>query len=207
MNEFYKRAVLPFLFLVCGASAVVAQTTISGTIKDAGNSETLAGVNIIVKGTVTGTTSDKDGNFSLKVNQAPPFTIGLSFIGYKTQEIEVTGSNASSINVSLEEQNLLGQEVVIAASRVEESIMQSPVTIEKMDAIAFKQAPAPDFYDALSSVKGVQTTAGSLNMTSINTRGFATINNIRFVQWVDGMDTQAPLLNFPTGNKIGRAHV
>src|SRR3954463_4654582 len=113
MNEFYKRAMLPFLFLVCGASAVVAQTTISGTIKDAGNSETLAGVNILVKGTVAGTISDKDGNFSLRVNQSPPFTISLSFVGYKTQEIEVTSSNATAINVSMAEQNLLGQEVVI----------------------------------------------------------------------------------------------
>jgi len=203
MNEFYKRALLPLLFLVCCASSLVAQTTISGTVKDTGTGEALGGVNIIVKGSIAGTISDKDGNFNLKVNQAPPFTIALSFVGYKTQEIEVSNTNAGTIAVSLEEQNLLGQEVVVSASRVEESIMQSPVTIEKMDIIAFKQAPAPDFYDALSSVKGVQTTTGSLNMTSLNTRGFATINNIRFVQWVDGMDTQAPLLNFPTGNIVG----
>jgi iron complex outermembrane receptor protein len=203
MNEFYKRALLPFLFLVCGASAVVAQTTISGTVKDGTTGESLAGVNIIVKGTVNGTISDTDGAFSLKVTQAPPFTISISFVSYKTQEMEITSANTTGISVSMVEQTLLGQEVVIAASRVEESILQSPVTIEKMDVLAIKAAATPDFYDALASVKGVQTTAGSLNMTSFNTRGFATIANVRFVQWVDGMDTQAPLLNFPTGNIVG----
>ncbi|HNV31147.1 MAG TPA: TonB-dependent receptor, partial [Cyclobacteriaceae bacterium] len=91
----------------------------------------------------------------------------------------------------------------VSASRVEESILKSPVTIEKMDLLAIKQAASPDFYDALANVKGVQTNSGSLNLTSINTRGFATIANVRFVQLVDGMDTQTPLLNFPTGNIIG----
>jgi iron complex outermembrane receptor protein len=125
-----------------------------------------------------------------------------SFIGFATQEVEVTNAE-TKLDISLEEQTLLGQEVVVSASRVEESILKSPVTIEKMDLLTIKQAATPDFYDALANVKGVQTNSGSLNLTSINTRGFATIANVRFVQLVDGMDTQAPLLNFPTGNIIG----
>ncbi|MDZ7648774.1 MAG: Plug domain-containing protein [Cytophagales bacterium] len=75
--------------------------------------------------------------------------------------------------------------------------------MKKWICFTIKQAATPDFYDALANVKGVQTNSGSLNLTSINTRGFATIANVRFVQLVDGMDTQAPLLNFPTGNIIG----
>jgi outer membrane receptor protein involved in Fe transport len=86
---------------------------------------------------------------------------------------------------------------------VEESILKAPVTIEKMDLLSIRQAATPDFYDALANVKGVQTSSGSLNFTAFNTRGFATIANVRFVQWVDGMDTQAPLLNFPTGSIMG----
>jgi outer membrane receptor protein involved in Fe transport len=86
---------------------------------------------------------------------------------------------------------------------VEESILKSPVTVEKLDLLAIRQTPAPDFYDALANVKGVQFTSSSLNFPQINTRGFATIANVRFVQMVDGIDTQAPLLNFPTGNIVG----
>src|SRR5258705_10395613 len=97
----------------------------------------------------------------------------------------------------------MGQEVVVSASRVEESILKSAVMIEKMDLLAIKQAATPDYYDALANMKGVQVSSGSMNFTAVNTRGFATIANVRFVQWVDGMDTQAPLLNFPTGSIMG----
>ena len=203
MNKFYRKALLPLLLLLCGSATLMAQTTtIAGTVKDSGNGEPLAGVNIVVKGRVIGTITNTDGQYNLKVNQAPPFTLVFSFIGFASQEMEVTEAS-STLDVNLAEQTLLGQEVVVSASRVEESILQSPVTIEKMDLLAIKQAAAPDFYDALSNVKGVQTNSGSLNLTSINTRGFATIANVRFVQLVDGMDTQAPLLNFPTGNIVG----
>ncbi|MBX2900431.1 MAG: TonB-dependent receptor [Cyclobacteriaceae bacterium] len=203
MNRFYRKALLPLLFWLCGTATVMAQTTsISGTVKDGGSGETLAGVNIVVKGRVIGTISSTDGRYNLKVNQAPPFTLVFSFIGYATQEFEVTEATAT-IDVSLAEQTLLGQEVVVSASRFEESILKSPVTIEKMDIIGIRQSATPDFYDGLANMKGVQTNSGSLNFTAVNTRGFATIANTRFVQWVDGMDTQAPLLNFPTGSIIG----
>jgi len=72
-----------------------------------------------------------------------------------------------------------------------------------MDLLAIKQSAAPDYFDALANMKGVSVNTGSMNFTAVNTRGFATIANTRFVQWVDGMDTQAPLLNFPTGTIMG----
>lgn len=203
MIKLYRIGLLSFLFLSLSTTLAFSQTTISGNVTDAGSGEGLAGVNIVVKGSVAGTITNSAGDFSLKVNQPLPFTITLSFVGYKTQEIQVTDANASSISVKLEEQVLLGQEVVVAASRVEESILKSPVTIEKMDILSIRQNAAPDFYDGLANMKGVQVNNGSLNFTAVNTRGFATIANTRFVQWVDGMDTQAPLLNFPTGSIMG----
>src|SRR6187549_3967049 len=101
MNEFYKRVSVPLLFLVCCASTLVAQTTISGTVKDGKSNESLAGVNIIVKGTVNGTISDTNGNFNLKVTQPPPFTISVSYISYKSQDIEVTNTTTTNISISL----------------------------------------------------------------------------------------------------------
>ena len=203
MNKFYIRSLLPLLFLVLGSANLMAQTTtVAGTIKDA-TGEALAGVNIVVKGRVVGTITDTKGQYNLKVNQAPPITLVFSFIGFMSQEMEIKDENTPALDITLAEQTLLGQEVVVSASRMEESILKSPVTIEKMDILAIRQAPTPDFYDGLANMKGVQASSGSLNFTAVNTRGFATIANVRFVQWVDGMDTQAPLLNFPTGNIIG----
>jgi len=203
MTKLYFKTVVPLILMLIGTANLLAQSTISGTVTDGGTKETLAGVNIVVKGKVIGTISNSNGEYSLKVNQEPPFTLVFSFIGFRSQEIEIKDANTTGLNVTLEEETLLGQEVVVAASRVEESILKSPVTIEKMDILAIKQSAAPDFYDALANVKGVQTASGSLNFTAINTRGFASIANTRFVQWVDGMDTQAPLLNFPTGSIMG----
>ncbi len=203
MKIFYKNSLAAVLLLVLTASVGFAQTNISGKVTDEASGEPIAGVNIIVKGRVIGTISGTDGNFSLKVNDAPPLTLTFSFVGYSTKDLEITDANTSGLEMKLSEQTILGQEVVVSASRMEESILQSPVTIEKIGLLEIKQSSAPDFYDALSSLKGVSTNSGSLNLTSVNTRGFATIANTRFVQWVDGMDTQAPLLNFPTGSIMG----
>jgi outer membrane receptor protein involved in Fe transport len=201
MKNFWQTSML--IGLLITSVTVFGQTNISGRVTDAVSGEGLAGVNIVVKGRVIGTITDTNGDFNLTVTAAPPLTLVLSFVGYRTQEVSITEANTSGLEIKLDEQTILGQEVVVSASRVEESIMTSPVTVEKLDLLAIRQTPAADFFDALANVKGVQFTSSSLNFPQINTRGFATIANVRFVQMVDGIDTQAPLLNFPTGNIVG----
>jgi len=188
------------LLTLLTVSICFAQTTVSGVVTDGGTGEPLAGVNIVVKGTVLGTITNTSGEFSLTAKDSPPLTLTISFVGYATQELSITDASTTGLDIMLLEQTLLGQEIVVTAMRMEQPILQSPVTIEKMDLATIRQVATPDFYDAIANVKGVQTSSGSLNLTSFNTRGFATIANVRFVQWVDGMDTQAPLLNFPTGS-------
>ena len=206
MSNFTRKilgTVFTFLILVSlGTTKVFAQTTISGTVIDADSKETLVGVNIIVKGKVIGTISDLSGKFNLSVNQEPPFTLVFSMVGFTTQEVEVTGG-MSNLKIELAESTILGQEVVISASRVEESVMQSPVSIEKMDIIAIRDAPQASFYDALNSMKGVEMSTQSLTFKSFNTRGFNANGNVRTVQMIDGMDNQAPGLNFSVGNIVG----
>lgn len=203
MKKIYQNCLATGLIILCMVATALAQTSISGRVTDGASGLPLAGVNIVVKGRVMGTITDTEGRFSLNVAAAPPLTLVVSFVGYRSQEVAITDASTSNIDIKLEEQTILGQEVVVSASRVEESIMQSPVTIEKLDLLSIRQTPAADFFDALANVKGVQFTSSSLNFPQINTRGFATIANVRFVQMVDGIDTQAPLLNFPTGNIVG----
>lgn len=202
MKDLYKNSMAAVLLILLSATSF-AQTNISGKVNDGVGGAPLPGVNIIVKGTVLGTITNTGGEFSLKAKDSPPLVLVFSFIGYATQEITISDANTTGLDVKLQEQTILGQEVVISASRVEESILKSPVTVEKVDLLAIQQTPAPEFYEALASVKGVQVSSGSLNFPAVNTRGFATIANVRFVQLVDGMDISAPLLNFPTGNIIG----
>jgi iron complex outermembrane recepter protein len=202
MKRFYHGFLAAMLFQLLATSALLAQTSVSGKVVDAGTGEALAGVNIVVKGKVIGTITDTQGQFSLQLSDSPPFTLIISFVGYQTQEVEVQNTSAS-LDIKLAEQTILGQEIVVSASRVEESIMRSPVTVEKVDLLAIQQAPVAEPFDALATVKGVQVTSSSLNFPAVNTRGFATIANERFVQWIDGMDGSSPILNFPTGNIVG----
>ena len=180
-----------------------SKTIVSGTISDASSNEPLIGVNIMVKGKVIGTISNYEGKFSLETNEQPPFALVISMVGYQSQEVSITQTNTQDLQIRMSEQTMLGQEVVVSASRYQENILQSPVTIEKLDLIGIQQSAAPDFYDALAHMKGVQVMSGSLNFSAVNTRGFASIANTRFVQLIDGMDNSAPLLNFPTGNLVG----
>ena len=179
-----------------------AQTKISGKVSDGASKESLIGVSVAVKGKVIGTISDGKGNFALSTTTPTPFTISVSSIGYKTQEIIVSGAK-SDFDIKLEEQNILGQEVVVSASRVEESVMTSPVSVEKMDLRAIQNTPSISFYDALKNLKGVDVNVQSLTFQSVTTRGFNGSGNPRVVQLVDGMDNQAPGLNFAVGNIVG----
>ncbi|HEY3429563.1 MAG TPA: carboxypeptidase-like regulatory domain-containing protein, partial [Cyclobacteriaceae bacterium] len=203
MDKFYKRMLGPILFMVFAASTVFAQTTISGTIKNKEFGEPLAGANIIVKGTIFGTVASPDGNFELKVKQAPPITLVISFIGSKTQEIEITDANTTGLQITMEESTELDEVVISGTTIIEQSAMINPVTVEPINLRQIKEAPVSEYFDILKTIKGVQTSEGSLNFPAVNTRGFATIANVRFVQLIDGMDASAPLLNFPTGNIVG----
>lgn len=195
------RYYLLLIALCLGMSPLYAQTTVTGTVTDA-TKEPLIGANVVLKGTSSGTTTDFDGNFNLVITEKPPFTLVVSYIGYTTKEVQVTGSTAG-LSIVLEDEFSILNEVVVSASRVEEKILESPVTIEKLDLQAIKTSASPDYYDQLTKLKGVTTASGSMTFNAINTRGFGGIANTRFVQLVDGIDNSAPLLNFPLGNLVG----
>lgn len=177
-------------------------TEVSGKVVDV-NGEPLAGVNIKVKDKIIGTSTDADGNFTLRVSQDPPLTLVFSIVGFQSKEVEVTSNSEMNINVVLEEQTIYGNDIVVSASRVEESIIDAPVTIEKMDILSVKNAASDDYYTSIGNLKGVDITSSSINFQIINSRGFNSTGNTRMVQLTDGMDTQAPALNFPIGNLNG----
>ncbi|MCF6213753.1 MAG: TonB-dependent receptor [Flavobacteriaceae bacterium] len=196
------KKLFSIVFVLFLGTSLFAQTTVTGTVKDAKSGETLPGVSIKVAGKSLGTTTDFDGKFTLGVSQATPFKIEVSYIGYATQSFEVTQNNMN-LDVSLKEESNRLDEIVVSASRTPESIRESPVTIERMDIRDIKKSTAPDFYSGLENLKGVDLNTSSLTFKSVNTRGFATFANTRFVQLVDGMDNASPALNFVMGNLLG----
>jgi outer membrane receptor protein involved in Fe transport len=193
-----KTFLRAFALLFCVAS--FAQTTVKGTVSD-DSGMPLAGANIIVTGTSSGAMTDFDGNFTLSTSEIPPFTIQISSVGFETLSQQVSKNN-QTLSITLKEGNAL-DEVVISASRTPERIFESPVTVERFGIKDIKTTPAVDFYGGLENMKGVDINQNSLTFRSVNTRGFATVSNTRFMQLVDGMDNSTPALNFPIGNLVG----
>src|SRR5687768_3996759 len=103
MKKFY-RGLLTTILCLLAAPVLYAQTTISGNVTDTANGESLAGVNIIVKGKVVGTVTDVNGNFALRVADAPPFTLVVSLVGYRSTEVAITNATNTGLEVKLAEQ-------------------------------------------------------------------------------------------------------
>ena len=190
-----------FLSLLLLGTIGFAQTTINGNVVDQ-NNEPVPGANVLIVGKAIGTVSDFDGNFTLQTSETPPFQLRVTSIGF-TDETENITSNYQTVTIVLSEVSTILDEIVISASRTPERLFESPVTVERFGLQEIKNTASADFYDGLENLKGVDVNTNSLTFKSVNTRGFATFANTRFMQLVDGMDNSTPALNFPIGNLVG----
>lgn len=193
------RVYLLIMLLFSGVS--FAQNTITGSVTDS-NKQSIPGANVVVVGDNSGASTDFDGTFKLTTNAKLPFSVKVSAIGFESKTINVTAANQKLIVVLKDEETKL-DEIVVSASRTPERVIESPVTIERMGLQEIKNTTAPTFYDGLENLKEVNFNTSSISFKSINTRGFATVANTRFMQLVDGMDNSSPALNFVLGNLIG----
>ena len=155
----------------------------------------MVGVNISIVDQMIGTISNEDGSFKLETQVTPPFTIVVSMMGFQNQEIEIK-SALSNLDIELEEQVYLGQEVVVSASRITESILKSPVSIEKINALQITQSTSANFYDGLYNLKGVDMNIHSLTFRYPNTRGFTGDANYRMNQIIEGIENVPPGMSF-----------
>lgn len=182
-----------------------AQNSVSGMVQET-SKQSIIGANVTVVGSSDGAVTDAQGNFILKTSSKLPFSIEISSVGFESKKLTITSKNQKVVVVLSEEDNLLN-EIVVSASRTPERVLESPVTIERMGVADIKKSASASFYDGLENMKEVQMNTSSLSFKSINTRGFATVANTRFMQLVDGMDNASPLLNFVLGNMIGISEI
>ncbi|MBC6489593.1 TonB-dependent receptor [Flavihumibacter stibioxidans] len=202
MRKSYSKIACMLLAVFLSIAAFAQTVTITGNVKTSTSQEAVPAVSVTIKGTGSGTFTDDKGNFTLTTSQKPPFTLIFSSIGFESQEVVV--NNASDvINVSFVPSTQLGTEVVVSASRVPERILESPVSIERVNSASIRVAPAASYYDIVGNLKGVDLTTSSLTFKTPSTRGFNGSGNTRFNQVIDGMDNQAPGLNFSVGTIVG----
>ena len=205
---FYKYAqyTLIILFATC-MNALEAQNKISGSIRDSSNNEAMIGTTVLIKGTTTGTVSEPDGTFAFETAEKFPLTLIVSFSGYASKEFIVTETTKMPIDIRMQSSTQNIDVIVIKGQRVSEKQQESALTVESMDRLAIKQTAALSFYEGLGNLKGVDLTTAGLGFTIINTRGFNSTSPVRSLQVIDGVDNQAPGLNFSLGNFLGSSEL
>lgn len=174
----YSRP-LGLLFLLCLIPiwAFAQNITVKGTVKD-GAGETIIGASVVEKGTTNGTITDFDGNFTLNVPSNS--TLQISFVGYKTQEIAVSGK--TTINVTLSEDTQMLDDVVVVGygTQKKEDLTSAISTLSPKEVL---KSPG-GITDALQgSTAGVNVSGGKIRI-----RGTASITGSTDPLWVvDGI--------------------
>ena len=200
MRKSYNFLASSFAVLLISFSAYAQQVTVKGSVRNQASKETVPAVSVVVKGTSQGTYTNADGQFALSVTKLP-VTLVFSSIGYVDQEVSV--KSIADLSIELKVNESLGQEVVVSATRTPTRLLESPVTVERLSSTALRNVAAPNFYEALGNLKGVDVHTASLTFRTVTTRGFVSSGNTRLNQLMDGMDNQAPGLNFAVGSMVG----
>lgn len=116
-----------FTYILAVNSPVQAQQTrLTGTITDPDTHQPLVGASVAVKGKITGTVTNGNGKFEL--NTSVPSTLVISMIGYERQEINV--QSAEPLTIGLKESTADLNQVVVSASRIEESSLRTPLLLK-----------------------------------------------------------------------------
>ena len=150
--------------------------TISGTVSDA-EGNPIPGVNILVKGTTNGTTTDGSGKYSIIIQEGDAVLV-FSFIGYTTQEVAVNGRSVVDVALAEDVQSL--EEVVVIGYGTQK---RSDLTgaVGSVNEEELKERPATSLNQALSGrISGVQVNTNSGRpggRTNVRIRGFSSINS------------------------------
>lgn len=192
----YKMPISRLRMMVCLIGMLLPmcmfaqQITVQGVVKDQ-TGETVIGASVMEKGTTNGTITGIDGDFSL--NMSPNGTLVVSFVGYKTQEVQVKGQKQLQVVLS-EDAEMLDEVVVIGYGTMKKSDLTGAVSsIGNKD---IKDSPVSNLGQAIQGkISGVQIVdAGKPgDNVSIKIRGLGSINNCDPLVVIDGVPTDLGL--------------
>lgn len=177
------------LILFCSWQIVFAQKTITGKVTDAKDGSTLPGVNVVVKGTTTGTVTDMNGAYTIKAG-ANAQTLVFSFIGYVSKEVAI--SSSTTIDVALEPSSELLEEVVVTALGISREKRALGYAVAQVNAKELTATGSTNFGSALyGKAAGVRVSTapgGATSAVNINIRGLNSISGTSIpIVVVDGI--------------------
>lgn len=195
-----------FTLILLLAATSTAQTVISGTVTDQSFGQEVLGARITVKGTDIFTETDELGKFKITTANAFPITLVIDAFGFEPTDY-IVKSVKQKVRIEIGDNTTLLDGVEIQKINISSKQKESALTVESMSLMAIKECPAADFYEGLGALKGVDLTSASIGFKVINTRGFNSTSPVRSLQIIDGVDNQAPGLNFSLGNFLGSSEL
>jgi TonB-linked SusC/RagA family outer membrane protein len=154
-----KVTLLMVLILFCSWQFALAQKTITGTVTDARDGSTMPGVNVVVKGSTSGTITDINGTYSLKL-PADAQILAFSFLGYNGQEVAI--GNQSVINVSLSVSAELIEGVVVTALGIRREKKALGYSMQELKGDGITETRDPNVVNALNGkIAGLQVRQAS----------------------------------------------
>jgi len=181
------------LFIVGSAGALFAQNVITGVVTSGEDGSTMPGVNVVVKGTTTGTTTDMDGKYQLAVPENSK-SLEFSFIGFNTLTIDIDGK--SVVNVVMQPGNLNLDEVVVTAlgiSKEKKSLAYSTQQVKTDELTSIKDAnPINALNGKVAGMTINKSASGTGGSTRITLRGNKSTRNNQPLYVIDGV----PMLNY-----------
>ncbi|UOQ50902.1 TonB-dependent receptor [Hymenobacter cellulosivorans] len=181
---------------------LASEETVGGTVRGE-DGEVLPGATVFIKGSFIGTSTNQLGQFHMKLAlDKGPVTLVVSFVGYESKEITLAEADHELL-IDLVPSPAAVSATVVSASRVEENILRTSVTIDKVTSRQIERLSTPEVLAGLGQLPGVDVNSASMLFTSVSTRGFNTAKSERVIQLVDYMDTALPSLNLSPGNLVG----
>ena len=203
-----KFTMIFVLLLFVGLQGAFAQTrVITGTVTSADDGSSIPGVTVVVKGTTIGTTTDLDGNFTLSV-PSEYNTLVFSYVGMKTQEIELGKSN--TINIVFEPDVLVMDEVVITALGIPREKKSLGYSTQEVQGDQVNMVKQDNFINSLAGqVAGLNITSttnlgGSTNVLLRGAKSLTGDNQALFV--VDGVPVNNDVTNTRAQEQAGTGY-
>ncbi len=219
MRQFnYANHLLAFVLMIFYSSYLFSQSIIQGTVIDASTGENLEGVivTVVKDEKQIGTFTDSYGNYRLLASVEPPYSVYFQSPLYeiKTQiindavkDLDVALGIKADLNVGVEAVAYKTLDEVTIPSKSKELKSMSPVTIHNIGLVELQMNPGVDLTSCISCKPGMASYQASMSLSVLNPRGFTDGTNLRFVQLIDGTDSNLPCPCFPLANPLGNSEL
>ncbi|PVY39988.1 TonB-dependent receptor [Pontibacter virosus] len=192
MKKIYS---LLFALLAVTQVALAQSGSVRGRVLGADTREPLTGATVLLEGTTKGASTNAAGEFSIMDVPAGTYNMRISYVGYTfpRQSITVSSGGTTDIGtVTMNTTQVVGEEIVVTASRRPEKLTEAPAAISVISTRDLTELPSFNVGELLNKVQGVEVVRSGVAGIGINARGFNNAFNVKMFQLTDGRNSMLP---------------